>query len=299
MMKRLILALVAMAIMVPSWGWSYARQKDMHKLLELPNFTTNNGAQNRYYNFRNQKGNDDKRTSMTQPFFSISYNPGLHIPYWVAWKLTKEHVSSQYKVQSDRKVIADPTVPGCPTGNDYSGVGRMTPPYSRGHMCPNADNRWCQEAVNDCYFMTNMVPQSMMMNAGRWELLESLCRSWAKQFGAVYIACGPVPEKNMEVLPFNKKMRIGMPKQCFKVVMRHDSKEGYKAIGWIFNQDNTCRSMTIDEVEKMTGLDFFHNVPEKEERAMESKMEIKDWPRAYQIEEKKHLVNYILASFFK
>lgn len=298
-MKRLFLALVAIALTAPGWGWSYSRQKDMNKLLELPNFTTNKGAQNRFYNNRNPKGSKDRDISMTQPFFSLSYNPGLHIPYWVAWKLTKEHVSTQYKVQSDRKFIADPTVKDCPTGSDYSGVGRMVPPYSRGHMCPNADNRWSQEAVNDCYFMTNMVPQSMQMNAGRWELLESHCRSWAKQYGAVYIACGPVPEKNMATLPFNKRVRIGMPKQCFKVVMRHDAKEGYKAIGWIFDQDNTCRSMTIDEVEKLTGIDFFHNVPEKDQRIMESTMSLKDWPRAYQIEEKNRLVNNLLSAFFR
>jgi len=115
------------------------------------------------------------------------------------------------------------------------------------------------------------------MNSGAWGTLEDLCRRWAKKYGEIYIAAGPVISKGMSRLDFNRK--IARPEKFFKVVMRRDG-QSYKAIGWVFTATGECRAMSVDEVEQISGLDFFHNLPDDIERKVEAVFDINDWQKA-------------------
>jgi DNA/RNA non-specific endonuclease len=151
--------------------------------------------------------------------------------------------------------------------------------YDRGHMCPAADNHWSQRAMEQSFLMTNVCPQNPALNSGLWNSIENQCRTWAEEYGDVYIVCGPIylNQKHKTI----GKNKVQVPEAFFKVILR--LKDEPKAIGFI------CRNVsakghkktdyvnTVDEVERITGMDFFSQLPDNIERRIEGKADIKDW----------------------
>ena len=86
------------------------------------------------------------------------------------------------------KFLPDPDVRGAKAySNDYTKSG-----YDRGHMAPAADMKWSKQAMAESFYMSNICPQKPQPEPRRLEDLEEKSRQWAKKYGAVYIACGPV-----------------------------------------------------------------------------------------------------------
>ena len=159
-------------------------------------------------------------------------------------------------------------------------VGTLADYYNsgldRGHMCPAGDNKWSQQAMDECFLMTNMCPQNHSLNAGVWNTIEQQCRNWAKQYGKVYIVCGPIfLNKQHRKLGKNK---VVVPDAFFKVVL-HTGKNP-QAVGFICrNQSQKGRKKTefvnsVDEVERITGYDFFPQLPDDVEKRVEAKAEM-------------------------
>lgn len=119
--------------------------------------------------------------------YTTSYNAETRTPNWVAWHLTAAHTNGPIK----RKGItfqADEEIPA-PRVDTYD---YMRSGYDRGHMCPAGDNHWSQKAMEQSFLMTNICPQEPALNSGLWNTVEKLCRTWAEQYGDVYIVCGPI-----------------------------------------------------------------------------------------------------------
>ena len=204
--------------------------------------------------------------------YTVSYNHDTREPNWVAWTLTREHASGSLprgKFQDDEDM---PSPKG--TISDYFRSG-----FDKGHMCPAGDNKWSQRAMNECFLMTNMCPQTHALNAGVWNSIEQQCRSWAKKYGKVYIVCGPIYlNKQHRKLGKNK---VVVPDAFFKVILR--TGKNPQAIGFI------CRNQTetglqkkdfvnsVDEVERITGYDFFSKLPDNVEKKVEAKADLGQW----------------------
>ena len=208
----------------------------------------------------------------------ISWNSALRLPNYVAWELNEARVNGDSKRADDFQ--PDPTVKDSPTWADYRSSG-----FDRGHMCPAADNKHSMQAQKECFYMTNMCPQTHKLNAGDWSELEQLCRRWAKKYGTIYIASGPI----VKGYPKNKQpknQRIGdaqvlVPDAFFKVVMRR-GEYGAKAIGFICpnadqNRRPTDYAVSVDSVESLTGINFFNKLPKAEERKAESSFNFNEW----------------------
>jgi len=197
--------------------------------------------------------------------YTVSYNRDHKIPNWVAWELTSKHTTGPIK-RTD-SFAPDPLVRAgdyCPTQYDYK---YHETGYTRGHMCPAMDNKWDSQAMEECFYMTNICPQTDALNGGLWENLEQKCHSWANEFGEVYIVCGPIiPEHVTKQISDHQ---ITVPDSFFKIVLRINGDEA-KAVGFIFTQENTQKSESVDAIEKMTGLDFFHNLPENIQTKVEA-----------------------------
>ena len=150
--------------------------------------------------------------------------------------------------------------------------------YDRGHMCPSADNRWDAEAQDECFLMTNICPQNHNLNAGDWGEMENQCRLWAKKYGRIYIVCGPILFRSR-----HKKIgtsKVVVPEAFFKVVLCMGRQP--KGIGFIYRNEAGNRPKgdyvnSIDEVERITGYDFFAKLPDKIEKQVESQANIDDW----------------------
>ena len=198
--------------------------------------------------------------------YTVSYNHDTRQPNWVAWTLTRAHASGKLKRGDFEDDMDMPSPKG--TKADYYNSG-----YDRGHLCPAGDNKWNQKAMDECFLMTNMCPQTHALNAGIWNSIEQQCRTWAKKYGKVYIACGPIfLNKQHRKLGKNK---VVVPDAFFKVILR--TGKNPQAIGFICrNQGATGLQKkdfvnSVDEVERITGYDFFSKLPDNIEKKIEAK----------------------------
>lgn len=204
--------------------------------------------------------------------YTVSYNHDTKNPNWVAWTITSAHASGSVQ-RTD--FLDDEDMPS-PKGylSDYYNSG-----YDRGHMCPAGDNKWSEKAMEDCFLITNMCPQNNNLNRGVWNSIEQQCRSWAKKYGKVYVVCGPV-YLNQQHRKIGKN-KVVVPEAFFKVVLRTGSNP--QAIGFI------CRNVsqkgkkktdfinTVDDVERITGYDFFSKLPDGIEKKVEAHADINEW----------------------
>ena len=209
--------------------------------------------------------------------YAVSFNPHTNIPNWVAWELNPERLVER-ESRSD-KFLPDPDIDASKaiTTDEYKGSG-----WDRGHMCPAGDNRWHWRAMDESFYMTNICPQNHNLNRGDWKELEEACRRWAAN-ESVYIVCGPILYKTPKYGYIGNKHQIRIPDAFFKVVLTGVESGRPRAVGFIYKNEsgNYKRDKyvnSIDEVERITSLDFFSALPDKVEERVESTYDLTDWP---------------------
>ena len=110
--------------------------------------------------------------------------------------------------------------------------------------------------------------------------MEMLCRDWARRYGAIDIVCGPIFSSKIEKRKTIGKNKVHVPEQFFKVVLCRSNNP--KAIGFIYNNVGQKQRMedhvhTVDEIERLTGYDFFPNLPDYIEQKVEANANLADW----------------------
>ena len=208
--------------------------------------------------------------------YRLSFNRETLCPNWVAWELTANETEGS--VQRSNDFRPDEMLPYRyqVTTDDYKHSD-----YDRGHMCPSADMKWSSTAQSECFFMSNICPQTHALNAGGWEKVERACRRWAKREGKVYIICGPIFNDARKQLYIGKSVKIRVPNAFFKVVLSLKKGEE-KAIGFYFTNRDGKQNMgdatkTVDEIEKITGMDFFSQLNDALERRIEAQNNLTLW----------------------
>lgn len=205
--------------------------------------------------------------------YTVSYNKSTLLPNWVAWHLTADRTEGPAK-RPRRAFHEDEEVPEPrATDSDYYNSG-----FDRGHLCPAADNKWSEEAMYESFLFTNMCPQNHNLNIGDWNEMEQACRRWAKKYGSVYVVCGPILYKGEHKTIGRNKVVV--PEAFFKVVLCMEGTP--KAIGFIYknaagNRPKGDYVNTVDEVERITGIDFFPSLPDDVERKVEAECSLADW----------------------
>ena len=209
--------------------------------------------------------------------YALSYNTETNCPDWVAWELTREEADGK-EARRVNDFRGDPLVPEeCRAeAADYRDCG-----YDRGHMCPAGDMKWNSKAMSECFYMSNICPQSPTLNRQWWEHLESACRRWARREGSVYICCGPVFKRERRKKYIGEAVKVRVPNGFFKVVL--SLREGNaKAIGFIYSNRDSRQPMaeaavTVDSVERLTGLDSFCRLNPEVQETLESNANLTLW----------------------
>lgn len=156
----------------------------------------------------------------------------------------------------------------------YDGFG-----YDRGHLAPSADFRWNQTALSESYFYSNMSPQLPEFNRGGWAELEGLMRAYIyRNLVPLYVVTGPVLEENLPVIERSVN-KVSIPKQFFKVVMDRENERGIAFLmpNKKIEKPLEMYSLSIDEIEKLTGFDFFNELPDNEESKIEKQTDYHPW----------------------
>lgn len=157
--------------------------------------------------------------------FTVSYNHTTLVPNWVAYELTAEELKPVYTSKSSY-FSRDPNLNGRQASReDYSRSG-----WDKGHMAPKADMRWSEQAYWESHYFTNVCPQDHELNGGDWNALENAIRNWARQYGRVWVVCGPLFTSHQYGTIGEAKVQI--PDAFFKAVLLPDG-QGYRAVAYL------------------------------------------------------------------
>lgn len=212
---------------------------------------------------------------MSRMNYTTSYNKKWKMPNWVAWKIDKSELKNNESRTNEFLPDPDLKESEAVTTNDYRGSG-----YDRGHMCPAGDNRYHWKAMQESFYMTNMCPQNHKLNSGDWNDLEEMCRFWAEKEDGLYVVCGPiVTDKSPKTI--GRKQKVVVPDAFFKVILSTAGKQP-RAVGFVFQNTNTRQhlgkyAMSVDEVEAMTGINFFPALPDDIEVVVEKQVNLRSW----------------------
>ena len=225
--------------------------------------------------------------------FTVEWDTQKKAQRWTAYRIHKGQSGS---VSGSSSFTEDPDLPASArvssSSSYYSGSG-----FDRGHICASADRQYSTTANRQTYYYTNMQPQNHMFNAGPrlangdqdwsrkspWLQLEENVRKWGRSKGCdtLYIVKGGTIEDDM--LLKNSRYpqgKIGgqlpIPKYFFvALLMKYNNN--YQAIGFWLEHDSLDHSgdelseyaKSIDELEALTGIDFFCNLPDDTENQVE------------------------------
>ena len=208
--------------------------------------------------------------------YRASYNADNRQPNYVTWTLTPQRLQGDAKRRSS--FYEDPELADDAKSllSDYSRSG-----YDRGHLCPAGDNKWSLTAMIESFLLSNICPQKHTLNSGDWRVLEEACRTWAAEQGdTLHIVAGPLFDR--EKSGWLKK-RVRIPSAFFKTIvnLRPGKEHG---IAFIYRNTTDDQPMqraacTIDEVERLTGYDFYAELPDALQARLENENHLPDWTK--------------------
>jgi endonuclease G len=225
---------------------------------------------------------------LDKPQYAVSYNRDLGRPNWVSWHLASNWLGSTPRQDDFR---ADTTLPSSwyhVQGTDYSGSG-----FDRGHHCPSGDRTSTVADNSATFLMTDMMPQAPDNNQGPWEVLESYCRTLESQGNELYIIAGGSGSggtgSNGGTTFTIASGHVGVPSQTWKVILVLPQATGNdvsrvttstRTIAVIMPNTQGIRTndwrsyrVSVDQVEGLTGYDFFSNVSASIQSVIEARVD--------------------------
>ncbi len=188
------------------------------------------------------------------------------------------------------------------------------PNYARGHLTPARDMARTDEIERSSYLLSNMAPQvHRAYNSGTWSALELRVRQWAQARGALTIITGPVFLSSPRVLtpaidegdrldvagaqvvlgqpPTERQViynvvgpgEIAVPTAFFKIVVDHQDSERIEALAFLVphygktGRDLADLLVSVDEIERLTGLDVLPALPDEVEDRVERDVASRLW----------------------
>lgn len=148
--------------------------------------------------------------------------------------------------------------------------------YDKGHLCPAGDRKKSYDDFVETFYTSNISPQKHDFNSGVWNRLEDKVRYWAKKNDGLYVVTGGVLTENLKTIG---KENVSVPNYFYKVLL---SKDGSKMIGFLVPHEDSNRPLyefvvSVDEIEKMTGIDFFPKLQDEIENQLELESDYKGW----------------------
>ncbi len=212
---------------------------------------------------------DDQRTItlLANQYFCVGYVENQGNPAWVAYELRDMPAPLPRLKRPNFKT--DTRTRSQIRPDDYTHSG-----YDRGHMAPNFSMSCCygKAGQSETFLMSNIVPQKHTMNAGVWKTIEELeFLNLAARYECVWIVTGPI-YNNANSPKLNHKVNV--PDACFKIIVMRNTR-GVFARAYIVPNGETASNpekyrVSIDEIEKQTRLDFFAELPDDLENALEA-----------------------------
>jgi endonuclease G, mitochondrial len=273
-MKQILYAIVLLSVIYVFFKYDSSQQnkdnkKDNKGSHSEQNDRSDNPNENQDWLPAGGSGSTVKHT-----YYTLSYSEKHEQAEWVAYELTKANLTGE-RVKRNDNFRPDPDVKtGSASPNDYRGSG-----YDRGHLCPAADMAFNETAMDETFFMSNMSPQDRKLNHGVWRELEENTRDWAKKCKQLYVVTGPILKNTRGYI--GKQNKVSIPTAYYRVLVGLSEPET-KGIAYVIPNEVRDEPLdafagTIDEAEKLTGLDFFPNLKGSKEQNIEAKFDVNLW----------------------
>lgn len=207
--------------------------------------------------------------------YSLSYNTSYLQPSWVAYKVIKSQVNDAGNVK--QKYVEDPQV----TYNSASKKDYKQGGYIMAQLVSYLDLMHIPDAAEETFYLSNITPMKLAYYNHIWLETEKLIRLWTTDTDGLYVICGPVLADSP--FPTIGDNNVSVPKRYFKVV--YDQKNA-KMIGFMFKNGMSSGKlssyvMSIDEIEKETGIDLFASLDDDLESKLEAAVNPELWNFEY------------------
>ena len=212
--------------------------------------------------------------------YSMEYNYASNHTRWVAFTFYDK--TSEVNTKRSNAWTTDPyLVEYTSNAMDYRGSG-----YDRGHLVASADRLFSIPANEQTFYYSNTSPQVHSFNAGIWASLERKVQGWG-QLSAIrdtlYVVKGGTIRYN-QVEGTIGESKIVIPKYYYMALLAKKGPD-YKSIAFWFEHrahpspySLTDYAVTVEELEELTGINFFHNLPDSIEHVVEKQLVVEDWP---------------------
>lgn len=206
--------------------------------------------------------------------YILSYSEENEQAEWVAYELKKSELNYNNNDFKRPFFIEDPKVSS--SSADWKNYRRSG--YDKGHLCPAGDRKYSKSAFDETFYTSNISPQLHDFNEGVWNRLEQKVRYWAGKYDGIYVVTGGVLDEN---LPTIGDEDVTVPNYFYKVLLDENNGD-YKMIAFLVPHRDSDRPLyefvvSVDEVEKRTGIDFFPNLNDADEVRLEKNSDYKDW----------------------
>lgn len=203
-------------------------------------------------------------------YYTLSYSPTDRQAEFAYYFLSTASINGTQDRTDDFRI--DPTVKSNPvSSNSYQGSG-----FDRGHLAPAADFKLNQTCMSETFFMSNISPMTPSFNRGIWSNLEDKVRENALSLGGVYVVTGPVLTNNCGTIGGG----ISVPCSFYKIIFKEGSNP--KMIGFLLSNTGSSLPLknfivSVDEIEKLTNLDFFPTLKDDVEGSLEAGKSTVGW----------------------
>ena len=213
------------------------------------------------------------RTLEDRRYYVACYDAGRKLSAWVSYHLDAQHLiplaARPSGFRRDSQLAS-----GAATNLDYKGSG-----FDRAHYAPARDFSWDDDAIRSTFSLINAAPLRPNVNRGRLAQLEAAVRRLASEFDSLTVITGVLFDDTDP--QFIGSGRVAVPAQVFKVILaiRGSSKVMFAYL--VPNRVSIAEPVshfatTVDEVERLTNLDFFSELEDSEECALESQRRVLD-----------------------
>ena len=240
--------------------------------------------------------------------YCLEYNPKKYHSRWVAFRFDNlTRVNDKENVSRKDYFMDDPDLSSS-QGIGYNGFGKKyvdafgitrecegSAQFDRGHICASDDRKYSQDANDQTFYMSNMSPQLSNFNGIFWlafeQKVQDLGRS-ASFADTLYVVKGGTitDDKTIGYISRTNGAHVTIPKYYYMALLAvkgssyksigfyMEHKEyGYKKASEVTKDIMAGYAVSIDELEKVTGIDFFHNLPDAIENSVEAVFTASDW----------------------
>lgn len=204
--------------------------------------------------------------------YALQYDHDCKIPHWVSYVMRESDLIKNVKRTNDFR--PDPEIKNQQASlQDYKRSG-----YDRGHMARAGLFTKSKKLMSETFILSNIVPQDSYMNQnGAWRRVEDFEYESIIAFKEVLIVSGPVTGPNMQRIGAGE---VCVPNEVYKVMYKEKPRP--TAVAFIIpnyrtQEHFTTYAVTIDELEKVTGMDFLPELPDSLEKQVEGSFNLSDW----------------------